>query len=33
MSKKVMNGKEGTEALHRAESKDKPEWGRVKDAA
>lgn len=29
----MMNGKEGTEALHRAESKDKPEWGRVKDAA
>lgn len=30
---KVMNGREGMEVLHRAESKDRPEWGRLKDAA
>lgn len=29
----VMNGREGMEVLHRAESKDRPEWGRLKDAA
>lgn len=29
----VMNGGEGMAVLHRAESKGRPEWGRLKDAA
>jgi len=29
----VMNGREDMEVLQRTEGKDRPEWGRLKDAA